>query len=1534
MDNISEQIFQAIDVIADEKLSKLKYDKTIQCVVHSIVNLDGGEYKVRYQGNVFSAFTEDLKKVYKVKDTIYVNVPEGDFSNKKIIVGLVTEQSLSYSQLTNMQNSIKEISPTLDNYYNYDKTLVHGVVAGAPPNSPYSYEYIYEGPAQYSHDQFHGAFQQYSSQYELIRIKASFLTQFHSEMDSGNYGIEVEFYTTGGIAKYKLDLSNFNGDVYHLNVYSPQSVVIQAQKNYLLGLKSIKLFEENFQYDVHRYTLSGQTIENVIRNIPNIFVKDVEIQYVEKIDLTDTTYYLNIATPKGNCFTQSISSIDLLGQLIYQGNNIIDNKSCTCEWFERDLSIMIGNEKYNKEVGFGWKAYKGDNINFNLVTLNRADIFHQQKFKLRTVYNKIVSTAEVEVLNKLSGYNYHIDQITETDNIRLKITNDADNIELVGDWYVSYPDGAYMEILNGQKKNSILIKDYLLYTSATFYCAIYDKNKTKIIGTLDYPIINSESQEDVTIEYIGEDTFRYDANGDVAMTDSEKERTLQVKLTWKDNLGVSYRIEWLDPNGKPIATSKPASTIDDNKIPNSMIKELWVDKTNILHYTIQQKYKLTYNNNVIRVRVVTIDQRVYEFKKEILFLKDGDQGTNGTTYVMAIRPCDNSGLKKSGFNPLVYNNGWVTDLPLRCYVYKDGELIYNDGYNYILTYKWTGVNINFLQSIDSDRMTARGIGNISSSSNSASLEFYVKVQVTIDDRMNGRKTQIYSSYPIDVAVGGISSPQVDISEIPSYIKYSASGVTPSYYNNPIKFIYSGQDRTNNIISLNTNLLEIQNREGNRYLNPATSFIFENKKQNVDSNIAVLKCKYTDYQYIIHPIIMYLDTYGNEAINGWDGTYLDVGEPDEQGHYHYLFAPQIGAGEKDSLNRFTGVVMGKDSGQDLIGLYGYERGECSFGLMQNGYAFFGKKSGGCQITIDGDNGTIQGGQGGESANGMTLTLVNTGNPDRQDAIKIGAGRFTVYYNGKMEATEADISGAIYATSGKIGGDRNKRNEGWTIDINSLHSGTGKTYVELNSNPEGQYTIWAGNTKPENAKFSVTRDGTIRASGDAYIKGEIVADKITAKTEGDIAGWIINKQGLHNGRNIGLFSSSSDYYLIAGNNAILVDTNGNVSFSKDNAKFYVDRKGVIKAQEGILGNWNINNSGIYSVTSDNREEGNVGVFSRGMYYLIAGANSFSASSSGISINESNAKFYVKRNGQMSCTGATINGGSIVINDDNGNNIFTAKSSGVYVKGKIEADSGRIGGWRITADGIRSESGNVYLYADGRFKSGDNFRVSSEGKLTCSGANINGTIRAQQLYLGGSNVNAILNNKFNGREISDKTIGTNQIASSAITTELLQAGSVTANIIAAGAITTDKIQAGAITIGKIADGVVPTDSDIRNLIAREGYQDATGVVSIINGTVTADFISAVGVKAKYIDGGSVSIGGGAGYINTGSAVTAGFALEFSSGGGIRISSGGGGAIYLNAGGAHITIESGGRIGLGTSIDNISVNEGSLVSAIKNKL
>lgn len=92
------------------------------------------------------------------------------------------------------------------------------------------------------------------------------------------------------------------------------------------------------------------------------------------------------------------------------------------------------------------------------------------------------------------------------------------------------------------------------------------------------------------------------------------------------------------------------------------------------------------------------------------------------------------------------------------------------------------------------------------------------------------------------------------------------------------------------------------------------------------------------------------------------------------------------------------------------------------------------------------------------------------------------------------------------------------------------------------------------------------------------------------------------------------------------------------------------------------------------------------------------------------------------------------------------------------------------------------------------------------------------------------------------------------------MIQANSVTATQIDA---TNLKVEAanitGSLTIGQLPDSVAET-SDIPSytseLINDSGYQNATGVTTIINGTVTTDYIYALGVEASTLRGSTIAL------------------------------------------------------------------------------
>jgi hypothetical protein len=94
------------------------------------------------------------------------------------------------------------------------------------------------------------------------------------------------------------------------------------------------------------------------------------------------------------------------------------------------------------------------------------------------------------------------------------------------------------------------------------------------------------------------------------------------------------------------------------------------------------------------------------------------------------------------------------------------------------------------------------------------------------------------------------------------------------------------------------------------------------------------------------------------LNEWNGEF----KLDEENNT--LMSAMIGAGRKNSNNKFEGILMGDiqgTSGGDIaantIGLYGYNDGAQSFGFKIDGTAFLGK-SGSGRIIFDGAKGTIE------------------------------------------------------------------------------------------------------------------------------------------------------------------------------------------------------------------------------------------------------------------------------------------------------------------------------------------------------------------------------------------------------------------------------------------------------------------------------------------------------------------------------------------------------------------------------------------------
>ena len=84
--DISEQLFQAIDAIIQERFKQLNIDRIIVATITNNDRRKIGCYQVSTDNNIqFKVYSEITR--YKVGDKVYVRIPDGDYTQQKVIIG-------------------------------------------------------------------------------------------------------------------------------------------------------------------------------------------------------------------------------------------------------------------------------------------------------------------------------------------------------------------------------------------------------------------------------------------------------------------------------------------------------------------------------------------------------------------------------------------------------------------------------------------------------------------------------------------------------------------------------------------------------------------------------------------------------------------------------------------------------------------------------------------------------------------------------------------------------------------------------------------------------------------------------------------------------------------------------------------------------------------------------------------------------------------------------------------------------------------------------------------------------------------------------------------------------------------------------------------------------------------------------------------------------------------------------------------------------------------------------------------------------
>ena len=1078
MSDIKQELFEAISIIVHSENEKLKFTKTIEAIIYDNSEAAIGRYRVKYQDSIFYVYSNDVSLKYNINDTVLVLIPEGDFSQQKIIVGkkgsAANEETSASTQ--DILQKIDLIGPdwSSDNLAGYHDKISDsiGLIAGGTVES----FIIFNGFESQESSQAK-LFNNYLQKCHSFLIKADFRTDFPSDKIQnyygGNYGVKVYFIQNGEEYVYTLDLSNMTGDPYNYSVNSPQYIVFKYDNEALQDatLSKIEIFQEGFN-------VTPQEFED-------IFISNLQISFVEEIDTLDSGYSINILTPQGNMISNS--DITLIPQLKLNGV-AVDYSSAM--WFMRDISVNVGSSDYNSYAGLGWKQITGnENINKNILILNSSNIgskiYSNTELKVVIIEDKNTFSKIVEVFPLISLYNFTMEASFNDKVVSLTIEPE-DKLESNYSYSWGKVDESGISYSLNTTGRTHIFNINEVYLNNTFYCSIYN-GSGELLSTVKRVITKETTSEDFSVIFTGNHFYCYDANGDIDINVANSEHQLGFEI--------------YDPNGEKVEILSSEWIFPDENL--SMISPITEDLTlSVINYKIQSKYNVNRLNNTVILKVETYNNQSFEFRKEIVCLKTGNSGTNGTKYVAALTfDSNNHSYVKKGDQ---VSQTAIVNLN----VYEDGVPVSSADYSYSWSILGKDKDIKLIEFVGSPTATQAILCYNSSQNNitdEGALLASSIVEVVI--KIGGYKIEALKAIP--VVLSGDYDNTIDWID---FVEYNPAGEEPIYNknasipkdwsinsfnttetdDNPIYF------KSNRIrvfesptVYTNKNFSEF-NYELDYSLIPVDKYNNSGKSGNVILN--------KNETSLLWPVIFWINTYGNESINGWDGVSTVINEKDG-----YILSPVVGAGEKDdSTNLFTGILMGTvgyysgNSIKKSTGLFGFDEGVQTFNIdSETGNVTLGSSDGG-QILIDSKDSIIKSGNYDNSkvdtyysAAGTEIDLLHGSITSMNFAIDDSGN---AHFRGSGEFT-----GSITANSGKIGawsitenGDLQATIEGGSI---WLSASTGSIYgskegAESNSwsiTPKGITTSYLNASGGYIGGWSIENGNLISGSAGLYPNG---------------------------------------------------------------------------------------------------------------------------------------------------------------------------------------------------------------------------------------------------------------------------------------------------------------------------------------------------------------------------------------------------------------------------------------------------------------
>lgn len=982
-----EKLFQAVEILADAKLSQLEFDKTLICTIESIKNAEKGEYQVTDGSTHFTAFSENTQ--YAVGAKVYVNIPNGDMNNQKIIKGkyVSTDNDEYYNYVSPLENFIDVTNNLIEN--NYSLSLL--------ANNPIEKEKVI---VELSNISYKG--------YERLGISGSFQTWLKSfNTANGSYGIRLDIVGrepegANKFYSYTFNSNEMYGNPYDFAAYFKQEKVFNISHiNEIVNIRLVFYQDDNFineNKEAIPYAADGINLPD------NIFLKDV---------------YLSLGYSLDN-FTEDKVLLGTHASLSYNENKFPLERSLYMRWVHQDGDKFYSidkEEEIPENAVIHWYRYKLEQGRTDeLAGTFWKEITEDFTDKFNYTFTPDINT-QYDMFKCIIEYpsgEYINNNLTINEDIR----NNLNSLQKLNLSYYNEVEQSVWQMCNSNSIDEInLIKETILnkdgreeLRNTTFYSGIVNTilaEKAKIVyytsDVLEF--VNEIAQEQQMLDLIqglsidcdldgGQGVYRlYDeTNSIINTTESSKKRQLTARynsiVTGESDLDKAEEIVWYFPKantmieypleGKEFSAADGDVFILDSDLEGycaiqrkgSEIVGPIEDGMTLIeinqYFRIKKYYTQTASNNTIYCVVIKNGRR-YEASTSMIF---GTTGSNGTEATFLLTMLDSNGVETNALTlgesikvkPSLYDfNNKLVDISNK-----------NIKYGWYTRNSVDGISLSSTQLLGSQLLTVQS----NNTDMNTQMYYILKAEIQwsstndIDENGNHTNRNINLTALLPIAVRRTSN--IQELEGATKIVYDTNGVNPSYYKNPYKLY-----QTNSNVPMSVNWVAaspdfIKSASARRYY-PALLNTGELTPTNMYYSGLSPFCVYAMQNNNIiwvQPVIISQNRYASAMLNGWSGE-LTIDEKNGT-----ILSTMIGAGVKNSDNSFSGVLMGDVDealgGKTGLGIYGFDKGEQSYGFNVDGTAFIGK-SGKGRIEFDGNNGTITSGNYKKDEAGIKIDL---------------------------------------------------------------------------------------------------------------------------------------------------------------------------------------------------------------------------------------------------------------------------------------------------------------------------------------------------------------------------------------------------------------------------------------------------------------------------------------------------------------------------------------------------------------------------------